>query len=118
MNAYQFFLRHAGYSYDPKTQTKMQGRIQCARRLADAERQARNAGFSYRWNEDTLTSEEFSDEKPGWTLWNCAMFNAKGKIVNSMGGIDFGRDRDPWSDPCKRVVEAELAIDGLTNEPQ
>jgi hypothetical protein len=24
--AYLFFLRHGGYSYDPKTQTKQQGR--------------------------------------------------------------------------------------------
>lgn len=118
MNAYQFFLRHAGYSYDPKTQTSMQGRIQYARQLADAERKARNESFSYRWTVDDIYSNEFSDESPAWQLWSCSMYNADGQLVNSLGGVDFGHDGNPWSDPYRRVVEAELAIDGLTNYPQ
>ena len=63
MNSYQFFLKHAGYSYNPKTETLMQGRIRSARALAKAEREA--------------------------------------------------RDGEPWGDPYRRIVEAELAIEAL-----
>jgi len=126
MNSYQFFLRHAGYSYDPETQTPMQGRIRGARALARAERQARDGGFSYQWSIDpqSLSSDWIDDNQDGgrncdpWRTWQCAMFNAGGRIVNSLHAIDFGRDGQPWGDPYKRVVEAELALEGLTNPPQ
>lgn len=113
MNAYQFFLKHAGYSYDPKTETPQQGRIKCARALAKVEREARNASFCYSWSVDEQSSQE-----EGYTQWQCAMFNSDGRIVNSLHGIDFGQDGNPWSDSYRRVVEAELAIDGMTNEQQ
>jgi hypothetical protein len=112
MNAYQFFLKHAGYAYDPKTETAQQGRIKCARQLAQAERDARDGGFSYNWSVDEISSQE-----EGKTMWQCGMYNENGRIVNSLHGIDLG-ENTPWSDPYRRVVEAELALDGLTNEPQ
>lgn len=132
MNPYQFFLKHAGYSYDPKTQTPIQGRIRGARALARAEREARDGGFYYTWElDDYLSSEWIPDNEDGgrncdpWQTWRCAMFradnqetNARGGCVASLHGIDLGRDGEPWGDPYKRVVEAELAIDGLTNPPQ
>lgn len=125
MNPYQFFLKHAGYSFNPQTETPMQGRIRCARALAKAERQARDQGFSYSWSIDPdVDSSDFGDNLDNgvlgepWKLWQCAMYNADGRIVASLHAIDFGRDGSPWSDPYKRVVEAELAMEGLTNEPQ
>lgn len=126
MNAYQFFLKHAGYSHDPMIETAMQGRIRCARGLAKDEREARNAGFTFAWSVDPDSNsagmeesiepaDYFTDPYPHY---QCCMLNADGRIVNSLHGIDFGRDGSPYGDSYKRVVEAELAGEGMTNEPQ
>jgi len=116
MNSYQFFLKHAGYSHNPATETHMQGRIRCARQLAAAERWARDAGYSFSWDiDDYLSSEWIADNEDGgrnrspWQTWCCIAHDANGKVQSILGGIDFGRDGKPWSDPYKRVVEAELA---------
>ena len=117
--AYNFFYTNAGIAYMPEKETKEQGRKRGARELAKTEQQARDGGFSYNWSIDPHTdSSDFSDEQPAWQLWQCAMYNADGRIVNSLHGIDFGRDGSPFGSAYKRVVEAELAQDGLTNEPQ
>lgn len=117
--AVAFFLENAGYSYDPKTETPLQGHKRGAKVLAKAEREAHQRGFFYRWSVDTSTdSSEFDDAPEPWALWQCAMYNEDGRIVNSLHAIDFGRGGEPWGDNYRRVVEAELAIDGLTNEPQ
>jgi hypothetical protein len=126
MNPYQFFLKHAGQSYNPATETQMQGRIRNARHLAEVERKARDGGFFYIWSidPDCLSSDWIDDNEDGgrnndpWQTWQCAMYNSDRRIVNSLHGIDFGRDGSPHGDTYKRVVEAELALDGLTNEPQ
>ena len=119
MNSYQFFLKHAGYSHDPQTETRMQGRVRCARMLAKAEREARDGGFSYSWSidPDSLSSDWIDDSEDGgkhhntWRTWQCCMYNSAGDTVASLHAIDFGRDGEPWGDPYKRVVEAELALD-------
>jgi hypothetical protein len=36
MNATRFFYAHAGWAYNPATETKQQGRWRCARELAHA----------------------------------------------------------------------------------
>ena len=126
MNAYQFFLKHAGYSYKPGEETPMQGRIRCAREMAKDERAARDGGFSYRWSVDEGASsadwldagEDGGRDNNPWQVWQCAMLNSDGRVIASLHGIDFGRDGEPWGNPYKRVVEAELASDGLTAEPQ
>ena len=118
-SAYHFFLEHAGYCWNPKIETQLQGRRRCAKSMATDEAAARDGGFYYRWSGDPdINSSEFSDETPAWGLWQCAMYNERGQIVASLHGIDFGRDNEPWGNPYKRVVEAELASEGLTNEPQ
>lgn len=118
LTPYHFFLKHAGYSYG-NGETKQQERIRCARALAKNERAASKGGFTYVWSVDPHTdSSDFSDESPAWSLWQCCMLNADGRIVNSLHAIDFGRDGEPWGDPYQRVVEAELASEGLTNKPQ
>lgn len=52
----QFFYEHAGYSYDPLTETPEQGRQRGATVLAQAERESRDAGDSYEWRIDTDSS--------------------------------------------------------------
>ncbi len=108
--AYHFFLSHAGYSYDPKTQTRMQGRIACARHLAYAEERAKRYGCSFAWEIDQdIDSSEWSDDPEPWHTWSCIARDANGKVFASLCGIDFGRDGQPWGEPYRRVVEAELA---------
>lgn len=47
--AYLFFLRNAGYSYDVNVKTLKQGRAENARKLAKAERDARALGYMFEW---------------------------------------------------------------------
>jgi len=108
-----FFRAHAGYSYNPQTETRAQGRMRCAMQLACSEALAADADISFSWSEDDTDSSEWSDERPSWSQWVCAAMRANGDIVASLGGVDFGRDGEPWSHPYKRVVEAELAHDAL-----
>lgn len=106
-----FFLEHAGFSYDPKTETESVGKLRGAIALVDAERLASEAGYFFHWENDPgIDSSDFSDEQPAWRLWICQCCNPQGEIVESLGGIDFGRDGEPWGNPYRRVVEAELAL--------
>lgn len=112
--AVAFFHEHAGYGYTPGKETPEQGRQRGAERLAQAEADARDAGFSFQWFVDPeITSADFDDSPDPWALWCCTIRNADGKVVGSLGGIDFGRDGEPWGDPYRRVVEAELALEAL-----
>jgi hypothetical protein len=110
----RFFFSHAGYSYDPKTETPTQGRWKCARRLAAAERTACANGYSFDWSQDDITNRDFTDEGPEYYLWQCVCRDMSGAVVASLGGVDFGPDGEPWSSDCRRVVEAELAAEAAT----
>lgn len=169
-NSYQFFLKHAGYSHNPATESPMQGRVRCARQLAAAERKARDMGISYQWEQDSEMAEEQApnsatlegaialgfdlSERNGryirvrcsqcdsavingtpahehgcpnryrpqsYHLWQCTAWQCEGDDMGaltyraSLGGIDFGRDGEPWGNPYRRVVEAELALEALDN---
>lgn len=108
-SGYHFFMRHAGYSFNPAYQTPLQGRIECAQILARAEKRALLESCSFEWQIDPdMDSSDFSDEAP-WKLWVCRMRDFEGDIVQSLWAIDFGRDGTPWGDPYRRVIEAELA---------
>ena len=110
--AYNFFLANAGYNYNPKTETEIQGRRRCAKGLAKAETWARDQGYSFSWRVDPdIDSSYFSNKRPAWPLWVCDMYGPEGEHVSSMYGIDFGRDGSPYGDSYKRVVEAELACE-------
>ena len=109
---HEFFRQHAGYSYDSKTQTPEQGRDECARRLANAYSAAQEAGCSWEWDIDPdITSSDWCDDDPPWQTWCCIMRDGGGAVVGSLGGVDFGRDADPWGDPYRIVVEAQLATE-------
>lgn len=110
-SAVRYFMEWAGISWKPPEETQAQGRYRGARRLAAAERWARNAGLTFEWALDGYTSAEWTDEAPPWPTWECIARDASGRVVASLMGIDFGRDGSPWGDPYRRVVEAELAAE-------
>ena len=109
-----FFWRHGGYSFDPLTETPEQGRKRCAINSADDESRGRAAGFSFEWQIDSdIDSSEWDDSPDPWSTWNCVCHDSSGRVVSSLSGIDFGRNGEPWGDPYRRVVEADLASDAL-----
>jgi hypothetical protein len=130
-----FFLEHAGYSYDPATETPEQGKLRSAQALADAESWAAEYGAVFQWDvDDGFDSSTFSDANPPWELWVCLMYmpcadcpdaidteerikRCTRKVSYHMrqvlGGIDFGRNESPWGRPYQRVVEAELALEAM-----
>lgn len=105
----QFFYDNAGYSYNPMKETPEQGRERCAAHLASAEQMAHEQDCTYQWYIDDLDSRQFSSKRPYYKLWYCLMRDADRKVIGSLSGVDFGRDKEPWGDPYRRVVEAELA---------
>ena len=110
--AYLFFLRNAGYSYNPETQTKQAGRSECARKLAKAERDARALGYTFEWRDDWSVGNHFKEYGECYangepsTCESCLMLD-DGEVVQSLGCID-----DATRD-YRRVVEAELALEQL-----
>lgn len=98
-----FFLAHAGYSYDPKTQTPEQGRLACAQALAQAEdllmRAMRRHDVRVVWEHDEDAAQEggFDD-----TCEMCCLSHGPDLLV-SLGAI--------WdaSPEYRRVIRAELA---------
>jgi hypothetical protein len=99
----RFFWQHAGYSYDPKTETRATGRTRCARSLADAETWAESVGMTFEWEWDEspdlswMTESEQAEEHE---VLVCIARYRDGEIAGSLG------DPDPT---YRRVVEAELA---------
>lgn len=117
MTPVAFFYRHAGYSYPTgATPTQQRAhRLNGARQLYRAESEARDAGYSFDWNiDDRVGSREWTDEEPAWETWRCICRDSEGCSVASLFGIDFGPNGEPWSDPYRRVVEAELAREALS----
>jgi hypothetical protein len=108
--AYAFFRKHGGYSV-AIGETVSQGKRRTALALRDAEAAAEAAGATFYWEVDDLDSSEWSDEKPPYQQWVCIARTAEGEVFASLCGIDFGRDGDPWSNPYRRIVEAELATE-------
>lgn len=108
--AYLFFLRHAGYSYNPKTQTRQQGRAACARHLAAAERDARALGYTFEWEGDWTVGDHFRAYGEAYTnggpatCESCLMRDSAGKVVQSLGCVDNATREH------RRVIEAELAL--------
>lgn len=115
----QFFYNHAGSSYDPAKETEKQGKQRGAILLASAEQWAHETGYSYKWDIDDCASSAdwLADDEDGgkhynpWQVWSCRMLDEQGEVAQSLHAIDFGRDGEPWGDPYRRVVEAELALE-------
>ena len=103
----QFFVNNACFSYDPKTQTEEEGRLQCAERAAEAEdilMQAMRVGdVSVSWQDDARTGDEFEEVE---RVESCAI-EINGEIVASLFAV--------WDADAnyRRVIRAELAIECL-----
>lgn len=125
-----FMREHAGFSYDPKTETREDGRNRCAQELAAAETRYRADADAFMvWRVDDIDSSDFDSENEPYQLWEALLcvdcdptgadlirgydpsdgiFERPGKIVEALGGIDLGADGHPSSDPYARVITAEL----------
>lgn len=113
----KFFFEWAGWGYNPATETPQKGREDGAYKLAAAEGHASQQGWSFEWSVDPdVDSSSFSKKRPRWALWQCLCRNENGEPLSSLGGVDFGPDKEPWGDPYRRVVQAELALEGMSRE--
>ena len=103
----KFFVEHAGFSYDPKTQTEAEGRLQCAERLADADDilmlAMRVGDVSVSWCDDERMGDEPDDVE---SVESCVI-EINGEIVASLFAI--------WDADAnyRRVIRAELALECL-----
>jgi hypothetical protein len=120
-DAEAFFFENCAYGYDPATETQAEGLTRCAIELAAAERFAEASEWAWTWEIDQdVDSSDFSDDEPPWSLWSCFLWEvedhpAPEDLLQSLHGIDFGRDGEPWDEAYKRVVEAELALEAMSN---
>lgn len=114
--AYLFFLRNAGTSYDPKTQTPRQGKAEGARKLAKAERDARALGYTFEWFVDIEGCNGCDCGSPDCACSTgesheclvCLMRDAAGICCQSLGSVCSP------SRSYMRVVEAELALEEVS----
>lgn len=113
--AFWFFYREAGYSWNPQTQTRRQGRAETARKLAKAERDARALGYTFEWeyDQDGCIGCDCGNESCDCFTGTeheclcCVARDANGNVVASLGSVC-----NP-SREYRRVVEAELASEAL-----
>jgi len=104
----QFFYAEAGLSYDPKKETKEQGRKRGARELAKAEAWlAAQPGHQILWEEDDYPDRSGVDHDG--MLYGVVVTLSDGRCA-SLYGVDLGAAED-ISDPYTRVVVAELALE-------
>lgn len=110
--AINFFYENAGYSYNPKTETKEAGRERCAIELAEAETEAARYGYAFVWDVDQdIDSSEFRDDCEPYATYNCTAYDSDGGIAASVCGCDFGPEGYKPGDSYARVVQAELAAE-------
>ena len=88
-----------------------------AHELAKAESWAQSHGIEFDWTQDDITNRDFTDEGEEYYLWRVLARNDDGNVVGSLGGVDFGEGKDPWSNKdtraYKRQVEAEIALEAM-----
>lgn len=102
----RFFFDHAGYAVG-QGESQAEGRTRSALSLAAAESFARAAGATFEWVRDP-------DDGPN--SWGCMLHDSAGGNGPSLWGVQFAKDGAPWSgDTYKRVVEAELAAEYMTD---
>lgn len=103
----QFFMQHAGWSYDPSAETPDEGRARSALELAQAESWAAVAGVEFTWEDDWTCDHvaEFDcyDVEP--TTCEGCIASVNGDHKASLWCID---DATP---EYRRVIQAELAYE-------
>ena len=98
-DAQNFFFRNAGYSWDPRTETRYEGHERCALRLAQAEAMADELGWYLVWEDDPEAS---FDE--GAQRYIASVRTSEGTLLQNLGGVDDCSHR------YGRVLFAELAL--------
>ncbi len=117
---YQFFYEHAGFSYDPKTETVEQGKRRCSKAMEAAEQEGKARGIEFNWMNDDMACSgcdcgdsdcACGNGTPHETLVCVAYAKCQCcglKVARaSLGGICGATDE------YRRVVEAELAMEAL-----
>lgn len=114
-DAVAFFYEHAGYSYDPETETPEQGRQRSAELLAAAERDAVKRGYEIVWavDDDPIWDDDVQRETTDYDQYVCSVYDADGVVLASLGSVDFGPGVTPESAPYGRVVAAEVALEAM-----
>jgi|SRR3989304_2536863 len=116
--AKEFFLRNAGSSYDPKTETKAQGQRRGASQLADAERIAAELGWHVEWVQDEDPDLSWADAEQLEEIKEVLVALLKdqdGNVLGSLGGITFGKNHTE-NQKQGRVFEAELALEAASEK--
>lgn len=113
--AEKFHYEHGGYSYDPKKETKAQGRRRSAERAAKAEEIAEELGWEFKWEEDPEPYEmgDAETEHPDEVLM-LSLIDENGRICQSLGGIGFAGSQSERKKQG-RMFEAELALEEAAN---
>jgi len=94
MTAYEFFLKHAGFSYNPATETRQQAKRRCAKEMAAAERKGRDIGLRFLWMPDW--------DEPGSEVCEAYL---ESELKACLCGIEGATPE------YRRVIEAELAME-------
>jgi hypothetical protein len=109
----KFFYEHAGYSFNPATETEEEGRMAGARALAEAEGRVKAGPYFFTEEPDDQPWDgDFPYDGP---LWHVALLSVEGATgatcVAGIGGVACELDSD-----YMRVVRAELALEHLSTE--
>jgi len=108
--AERFFYEHAGYSYDPESETPEHGRMRGAVLLAEAEKSAARLGADVTW-EDEPEPYDGDDGYEG-PCYCAVLRNSASEVIASLGMVAFASGT-PDGEPYARVVAAELALEAL-----
>lgn len=107
-----FFYQNAGYSYDAKTETPEQGRIRCAKDLAEAETVGQRLGYEFEWDFDEcpdlswMSDEEREQEHEVLCCRVVDPENPRYSLASLCGITDADSN-------YRRVIEAELASEAI-----
>jgi len=107
-----FFYEWAGYSHSPKIETPEQGRLRCARELAEVEAIGHRLGYEFEWEWDECPDLSWmSDEERerDHEVLCCRIVdpeNPRYSLASLCGITDPDRN-------YRRVIEAELASEAI-----
>jgi hypothetical protein len=109
-----FFYRNAGYSYDSKTETPEQGRLRCAKELADAETIGQRLGYVLEWDFDECPDLSWmsDEEREHDHEVLCCRIPDPENTRHSLASLYGITDPDSR---YRRVIEAELAAEAIAD---
>lgn len=114
--AVRFFYEHAGYASSPG-ETKHTAKLRNAKALADAEEYAQEHDWTYEWEEDRFGADTLGegDDPEEIEVLTVVLKDEHGDVLASLGGVQFLKRGGHASRDYGRVVEAELALEGMVH---